>query len=152
MQPTRRFAHKRVDAEELAGELGLNMPPLSPPRISLRWFWRSLGGVHDLPDTVMASQTSFTFRCLGTKYLPPSHAICMALGLVCWLFCLPWNAWHRFLHSNDIACFRQILKIAENAVVELASAWGGMTSLVELEAQVRRAGGLAAENKDSANV
>lgn len=87
---------------------------------------------------------------LNTYHL--SHVICMALGLVCRLYCLPWNTWHRFLHSNDIACFRQILKIAENAVVELASAWGGMTSLVELEAQVRRAGGLAAENKDSANV
>lgn len=31
---------------------------------------------------------------------------------------------------------QQILKIRENAVVEVAAAWGGMTSLVELEAQV----------------
>lgn len=32
--------------------------------------------------------------------------------------------------------YQQILKIRENAVVEVEAAWGGMTSLVELEAQV----------------
>lgn len=32
---------------------------------------------------------------------------------------------------------RQMLNIGENAVVEVAEAWGGMTSLVDLDAQVR---------------
>lgn len=32
--------------------------------------------------------------------------------------------------------WKQILKLGENAVVEVATAWGGMTSLVELEAPV----------------
>lgn len=32
---------------------------------------------------------------------------------------------------------RQILKIGENAVVEVAEAWGGMTGLLDLEAPVR---------------
>lgn len=52
--------------------------------------------------------------------------------------CSSWVPWHPIsLTLNDLARFRQILKIGENAVVEVASAWGGMTSLVELEAQVR---------------
>lgn len=39
---------------------------------------------------------------------------------------------------SDSIC-AQVLKVGENAVVEVAEAWGGMSSLVELEAQVSAA-------------
>lgn len=42
------------------------------------------------------------------------------------------------LHPFHLLLYFQILKMGENAIVEVAAAWGGMNSLIELEAQVSR--------------